>query len=275
VVLLLTGLLDDYLSLSSLLRLIVQTVTTGLMIVITGTQIGSVCNLLGSGPILVGAGAGVALTVLCTVGVINSVNMIDGLDGLAASVLAISFFALAILAAVGGHKDIVIELLIINGALLGFFLFNARIFVNRAKVFMGDSGSMLLGFLLCWYTLTLSQGAEASISPISAGWIFGLPLADTASVIIRRLINGNSPFQAGRDHFHHLLQDTGLKVNTSLLIMTTIHLLFVTVGVLASLFPMIENYLFWIFIVIVFGHCSILTPFLKQQAKSTQYPQVC
>lgn len=265
-VLVLTGVLDDYFDLSSGSRFFIQIVAAILMIVIADNKISSVGNLIGTGPVLLSIGFGFAFTILCTVGVINAVNMLDGMDGLAGVTIFISFTGLGLLAWLGGHSVIAQQLLIFNSALLAFLFFNMRLLIPRAIIFLGDSGSMFLGFILCWYSLKLSQGAQTSLSPVSAGWIFGLPLADIIVVIVHRISNGRSPFSADRDHLHHLLLDTGMTVNKTLATLAAVHGLMVAIGIFVVFAPQLEPILFWIFIVIVLFHYFIIAPRLRKLA---------
>jgi UDP-GlcNAc:undecaprenyl-phosphate GlcNAc-1-phosphate transferase len=85
---------------------------------------------------------------------------------------------------------------------------------------MGDAGSMFLGFVLTWLLISLSQGENRVIAPVTALWLFAMPLLDTISLMIRRLLKGRSPFSADREHLHHVLQAAGYSVNQSVL---TIH----------------------------------------------------
>ena len=259
-VLVIVGLVDDFLSLGTRVRILLQILCASAMLFFGDSIILSVGNLFGQGPVAFTIlWMGGAFTVLCTVGVINSINMIDGMDGLSGALNVISFSALAYYCHIAGDKDSLYFILACITALLGFLYFNSRIFRKRAAVFMGDAGSTFFGFILVWFYIQLTQGNDAVLSPVSAGWIFGLPLADTISVMVGRIRRGQSPFAAGRDHLHHQLLDYGFSVNNTLLIMAILQVGFVAVGVANNSASTFEAILFWIFVLVVVSH-HFLTP---------------
>jgi len=251
------GVTDDMMDLSARFRIIIQTIAALLMVFVGGLQIHSIGNIAFGEDITFSGWGSVAFTAMCTVGVINSINMIDGLDGLSGSIVTISFVALAYLALSVGDSGSAQILIACIGGLIGFLCFNSRILVNRARIFLGDAGSMLLGFLLLWFCIKLSQGEGAPLSPVVAGWIFGLPLVDTVSVMVGRMLRGESPLAANRDHFHHQLVDNGLSVGQTVLIMAGIHALIVSIGLAVNSIPSTEPYLFWGFVVMVVSHFFI------------------
>jgi len=134
---------------------------------------------------------------------------------------------------------------------------------------MGDSGSMLLGFILVWFLITLTQGYEPPISPVVAGWIFGLPLLDTTVVMVNRIAARKSPFSAGRDHLHHRLLDSGFSVNQTVLCVCAIHSVFVIIGMIANNHRELEPFLFMGFVLCVLLHCFI-TPIILTLVKRHQ-----
>ena len=152
-------------------------------------------------------------TLFSVVGVINAFNMIDGLDGLAGGLALIAAGWLAVLCLTGPAPNPTAAYLLLTlvMVLAGFLAWNLRHpWRRKAKVFMGDAGSTLLGFALGWFMIDLSQGDEQAVmAPITALWIMALPLMDTITVMIRRLRAGQSPFAGDRQHLHHLLLATG------------------------------------------------------------------
>lgn len=248
------GLADDLVKLRAVTRLLVQGAIALLMINLAEIRIVELGDLLGSGSLILGFSISLVFTILCTIGVMNSINMIDGIDGLAGTLLLISLVAMAGLAWSAGEIRELKVLVILMGAIAGFLCFNTRIFVKTAKIFMGDAGSLFLGFFLCWHLIKLSHGETAPLSTIGAGWLFGLPLMDTISVIVRRAIAGNSPFEAGRDHIHHRLLDSGFSVGQTVCLLATVHAVFVGIGVLVSVYRHLEFPLFWVFIIFTIAH---------------------
>ena len=146
------------------------------------------------------------ITWLWIVGVINAMNLIDGLDGLASG---IALFASGVLFCVALTDEAVILCLLtasLGGAILGFLFFN----FNPARIFLGDSGSMFLGFLLASISIWSQRKGTTAAALFIPVLALGLPILDTSLSFIRRLIRGTSPFKADREHMHHRLMDLGL-----------------------------------------------------------------
>lgn len=143
----------------------------------------------------------VPLTVLWIVGIVNAINLIDGLDGLAVGI-ALLALATALISGWYTHSTFVIPLAaVLIGALLGFLPHNH----HRASIFLGDSGSLMLGFLLSYLTLQSSKSADGSFIILVPTLALALPILDTLMAIIRRTKRHVHPFQADRAHIHHRL----------------------------------------------------------------------
>ncbi len=226
------GLVDDRFQLSVRLRLAMQ-VAAALLLVYSNAVLHNLGELLPGMPVETGILA-VPFTVFAVVGTINAMNMIDGVDGLAGLV---SFAILALLMVASFQSDSAVQLLIVicmMGAVGGFLHFNMRRRGrDRAAVFMGDAGSTILGFLFAYLFISLSQGEHRAISPVTALWLFAVPLMDTVGVMIRRIWLGRSPFSADRGHLHHLLIDAGFRMRHAVLILAAIQLLLGAAGLLA------------------------------------------
>ncbi len=147
----------------------------------------------------------VLLTLIIIVGVTNAINLADGLDGLAAGISLLSFGALIYLGVITGQHDVAILATIISGCLIGFLRFNTY----PASIFMGDSGSQLIGFVGIVLAIKLTQNM-AGLSPVLPIILFGLPVLDTLAVMTQRILEGHSPFHADRNHIHHKLMNRGL-----------------------------------------------------------------
>ncbi len=250
----LLGVVDDRVDLPASFRLVAQAAIAATMVVYASVAITSVGNLTGSGPLLLHGSISLIFTIVCTIGAINAVNMIDGVDGLTGTIMTISFSAIGWVAWQDGDWVTAKLISIFVGAIAAFLIFNARIFVPRAKIFMGDSGSMLMGLILVWFLIRVTQGSEPSMSPVVAGWVLGLPLLDTISVMVGRLRSGRHIFEAGRDHFHHRLLDSGLSVNQTVLAAGAFHATFVCIGVKVNEYRELEPILFWAFVATVVIH---------------------
>ena len=141
------------------------------------------------------------LTILWVVGIINAVNLLDGLDGLAAGVSIIAFACLSLVFGFQGEVGFMILTLLMVGALAGFLIYN----FNPASIFMGDSGSLFIGYMVAVLTLSDKAHADPVLAILVPIMAFGLPVLDTTLCIVRRLIAGQSPFAPDSDHIHHRL----------------------------------------------------------------------
>ncbi len=177
------------------------------------------------------------ITVIAILGVTNAINMLDGLDGLASGVvLLILFFILGF--ASSANPAVVSSTSALFGAVLGFWLYNYRFpWRVKASVFMGDSGTTLLGFALPYLALRLSlPESGGTLSAPMLLWLFALPLWDIVAVVIKRIKRGKSPFQAGRDHIHHILLAKGFSVQQTVLFIYGASTLPLAFGASLSLF---------------------------------------
>jgi UDP-GlcNAc:undecaprenyl-phosphate GlcNAc-1-phosphate transferase len=242
------GVLDDRFTISATRRFLFQIVLTLTLIEWTGFRLVDLGAIAGGGIVTLGLFA-VPMTVISVVGVINAVNFSDGLDGLAGGQVLVALMFLAISALGSGQPMLLNELLLISGAVLAFLLFNGRYMGrHQAKIFMGDAGSMLLGFLLAWYFISMSQGENRVLSPVTALWFFALPLFDTVGIMLRRVIHGRSPFSPDREHLHHILLRAGLSVRTTVALMMLMSTALAMIGLLGENYGVNEGILFWSFL---------------------------
>jgi len=156
----------------------------------------------------------IPITVIATVGLINAVNMIDGIDGLAGSLVAAFMFMLVAASLYAGNAVIANRALLLGAAVCGFLLMNLRLpWQPRARAFLGNSGSAILGFTAAWLAFRLTQHPGHPVSPVLALWLLPVPVMDTLVLVATRLKRGHSPFHADRNHIHHLMLDAGFKPN--------------------------------------------------------------
>ena len=261
----LVGLLDDIHPLSPWFRLLFQVLAVLVMGLADHAVLTNLGNLFGSGDILLTHGAWL-FTLFAVVGLINALNMMDGLDGLAGGQALIATGWLLLLCL---HAPIRIDarlesLLVLALAIAGFLLFNLRHpWRARASVFMGDAGSTLLGYVLAWFLIRMSQGEARALDPITAVWILALPLMDTVGVMIRRLMAGHSPFAADRQHLHFLLLGYGLSDARGVAILLLIAFGLGGLGVLAQWFGVPEYLRFYAFVVVFLLYFAMTTKMLR------------
>jgi UDP-GlcNAc:undecaprenyl-phosphate GlcNAc-1-phosphate transferase len=173
------------------------------------------------------------LTVLWIVGVINALNLIDGLDGLASGVALTGIAAFFAIGLIHGSADPILPVLAAAaGGVLGFLRFN----LPPSTIMMGDAGSMLLGFLLSAVAISLTQAGKAGMEPWIPLLVLALPLADTGRVIVRRLAAGHPVFLPDKRHVHHRLLAQGLSQRRVTLVLWTVSAIlgFVAVGLAAT-----------------------------------------
>ncbi|QJR15682.1 MraY family glycosyltransferase [Usitatibacter palustris] len=248
------GAWDDLREIAPRWKLAVQVLACGLMIWGADVQLRSVGDLLGWRPIGLMMFS-VPLTIFAVVGVANAVNMMDGLDGLAGSIAFVAFAWYAAVAYGSGVDNAFVVALIFCGAIGGFLLFNLRLPGHaQARVFLGDAGSLSLGFALGWFAVDLTQGTDRAFPPIAALWVVLLPLADCVSLMARRIRAGRSPFAADRRHIHHYLQARGLSATQSLALLVAISTAFGAVGYFGWRARVPEPMLFWPFFFGYFGY---------------------
>lgn len=154
-------------------------------------------------------------TVIWIVGITNTINLIDGLDGLAAGVAAIASIAIAYTAYIHGMYTVTLAMLALAGAALGFLPFN----FNPAKIFMGDCGSLYLGFMLASISIIGPVKSATVVATIVPVLVLGLPIFDVAFAILRRLVNRKPIMSPDKAHLHHRMINTGLGVKRSVLML--------------------------------------------------------
>ncbi len=244
------GAVDDRFDLSARLRLLAQLGIGVVLVFAFGLTIVQLDSVFSAGPLLLAPILAVLFTLMSTCGVLNAINMSDGIDGLLGSVASISLAAIALLCMDANAVPEASLSLLVLGLLLGYLAFNLGFFGPDRRVFLGDSGSMLVGLVLLVLLVELSQKDTPVITPTSAGWLLGLPLLDTVSVMMRRIVQGRSPFAAGRDHFHHVLQDLGLSRRLTLNVLVALQVVFVVVGITANKSDIPQYLFFWAFVVV-------------------------
>ena len=179
--------------------------------------------------VYLGALYSIPLTILWVVGVMNAVNLIDGIDGLASGVVAIAFASMALAFGIRGDMGLVLVAVVFVGALAGFLVHN----FNPASIFMGDSGSLFLGYVLAVYTLSSPANSDPALAPVVPLLALGFPLLDTSLSMARRVAERRGMFAADRDHIHHRMADR-MPVKKAVAVLYLVSAGFGILAVLAS-----------------------------------------
>jgi UDP-GlcNAc:undecaprenyl-phosphate/decaprenyl-phosphate GlcNAc-1-phosphate transferase len=217
-IMLVLGLVDDFKGLRAAPKFLVQT-TTAIGLYFGGFQIDVLSNPFG--PSLQLGVLALPVSVLWIVGVTNAINLLDGIDGLATGVTACIALALAVINVVAGNILVALLTLCLAGACVGFLPYNFA----PARIFLGDSGSLVLGLVLaCIGIISLFKAATLTFVAVPLV-LFGLPLMDTTSVFLGRLWRGAPLFQGDKTHVHHRLLDLGLNHRQAALFLYAITLL--------------------------------------------------
>lgn len=246
-----TGLIDDRNDLNVRYRIIAQIIATLIMAMFADIKITELGNIFGTGNIKLG-GFSTAFTIFAVLGGINAFNMIDGIDGLAGSIALISITSIALITGLSGYMPIYCLSIILIATIIAFLLFNLRIFGRKsASIFLGDTGSTLLGFTVCWLCISVTQGENKIIPPVTVLWLTAIPFFDAISVMYRRIRSNRSPWLADREHLHHFLAELGYKVNHKLIILVSCAILFSTISLASTfLFEISEMMLFFVFLIL-------------------------
>lgn len=208
VIIVVLGVIDDIIQLRAYIKFLVQ-IGAAVIAVLHGLVIEAFANPFAFDTveyIFLGYLA-IPITILWIVGITNSVNLIDGLDGLAVGVSAISSAVMLVIALIVADMNVAVIMAALAGACLGFMPYN----LNPAKIFMGDTGALLLGYVLATISILGLFKFYAVISFAAPFLVLALPLVDTAFAFFRRLVKGKNPMSPDRGHFHHRLIDMGLS----------------------------------------------------------------
>ena len=244
----LLGAVDDARDISPWLRLGVQALLILVMCKATGVSLHQLGDIAGMGNVSV-RWFDLVMTVIAICGAINAYNMMDGIDGLAGSMAMISFIGLALLF----HDAMPLladfsQVFIL--ALIPYLCANLSMLSAKRKIFLGDAGSMLLGFVIGFMVIYGSQQTHSdnAFRPVTALWIIGLPLMDMVGIMIRRVIKGQSPLRPDRNHLHHILLHAGFTPRESLFILVLLGSGMMSIGVLSEHFHVHETTMMVLFL---------------------------
>jgi UDP-GlcNAc:undecaprenyl-phosphate GlcNAc-1-phosphate transferase len=241
----LTGMLDDMFDLSPRIKFAVQIAAALLMIYWGERSLHTLGNLVADEPLTLGRFA-VPLTVFAVIGVVNAVNFCDGADGLAGGLVFIAMFWIAMMSAASAHTGTLALALELLGCIAAFLAFNLRSpWRSRAAIFLGDAGSLSLGFVLAWITVDAAQESAQLFAPVTAIWLVAIPISDTIVCMSRRLLRGQSPFRADRTHLHHILIDLGMPAARAVALILLLAFVLAGMGVAGRTLRVPEHVMFY------------------------------
>lgn len=208
------GALDDLREFSPKLKFLGQLICA-CVVYVSGIRLDFIGSFLGVNDLMFGTITSLLVTILWIVGITNAVNLVDGLDGLAAGISAIASLCIAYAGFIHGHYVASMAMLAVAGGALGFLPYN----FHPAKVFMGDGGSQFLGFCLATFSLIQPVKSATVVAVAIPALVLGLPIFDTAFAIVRRLIRRQSIVVADKEHLHHRIMRAGFGQRRSVMLM--------------------------------------------------------
>ncbi|MUT65038.1 glycosyltransferase family 4 protein [Paenibacillus sp. NEAU-GSW1] len=228
-IIIIVGAFDDRFELSAKVKLVGQIAAACVVVFGFGIKIDFLNFPFGEAMQPIGAWLSIPLTIFWIVGVTNAINLIDGLDGLAAGVSGIAIGTILVMAIIMGNVPIIFLSTLLLGGIVGFLFFN----FHPAKIFMGDSGALFLGFCLAMLSM-ISFKQITIVSFVTPLLIIGVPLSDTFFAIIRRLVNKRPIFAPDKGHLHHCLQELGFSHRKTVLIIWGVAAVFGGFAILQS-----------------------------------------
>ncbi len=269
VILAMTGLLDDLGEVSAGTKMLVQIFVAVLMTSGGANFLVNLGNLFATDPINTRLW-GIPLTVFATVAVINAINMFDGMDGLAGSLVLVILVFFALFALAVGDFNAAKIIIVLAGAIIGFLFFNLPWPVRGDhRTFMGDAGSMVLGFAIVWFAVSLTQQNTINVPPPTMLWVLGIVLMDVFTVTVRRLARRRSPMSPDRDHIHHILMRRGYPPRTTLAVLVAANVLLAAIGTLLWCLDVPDWWIFGLFLVLCAAYFAFFfMPFRLYRARA-------
>lgn len=227
------GIADDLNGLSARAKVIGQVFAILVTILVGKLWLHNLGDLFGNGPLLLPPWLGIPFTVLAVIGVTNAINLIDGLDGLAGGLSLLALVAFTLLAASDGNAAAAMLCAALAGGVLGFLKYN----FYPARVFMGDAGSLTVGFLIAFLAVMITQRPGSVVEPMLPVLILALPIFDTLWVMGRRLLCGRAVFAPDRSHLHHQLLQLGFQHRFTVLLIHALSLFWASSALLLRAAP--------------------------------------
>jgi len=248
----LIGILDDLVGLTAYQKLPFE-ILAAFIISFNGFLVDKVSLPFPPFEIAFGRIMAICLTICWIVAITNAMNLIDGIDGLAGSIAVISGLSFFLINLVNKHQEFSILVLSMIGAVVAFLFYN----FPPSKIYMGDSGSLFIGFLLATLSLKSSTKAAFGISFVVPITILFIPILDTTLSFFRRILKGKNPFKADKEHLHHKLIEKGFSEKNTLFILSGLTIFFSLIGVF-SVFVNKKLRLFLFLITLIIGLSIIL-----------------
>jgi len=263
-IIVIVGLIDDYRHIQVSIRLFFQIFVSLILVILGNSILASFGNLFGNGEVILNESV-YLFSVLALIAGMNAINMSDGLHGLAGGTSLITFLAILYLSLDIALYGILLVLFLLCSVLPVFLINNMCIGISKNKrIFMGDAGSMVIGLIIAWLLLELSQGEGRAFSPVTALWLFALPLIEMFTVVIRRVVGGKSPFKPDLSHAHHTLIRFGFGEKSTLLILLLFSIVMAIAGILGELYELDEWIMFVGFLLVFLLHVLIYGFLLKK-----------
>ncbi|TDT43442.1 UDP-GlcNAc:undecaprenyl-phosphate GlcNAc-1-phosphate transferase [Halospina denitrificans] len=225
------GAVDDARHLPAMFRLGAQVALGALLVFGSGVWLDQFGNLLGFGVIELGWLLGPVVTICAVIAATNMFNMIDGIDGLAGSMSLVALLGLLALlvSAEGFRLEITLALALVL-AMVPYWLANLRVPPFRSRVFMGDAGSLFIGFSLVWLLTKSTQLDGAAFRPVTALWLVAVPLMDMVAIMLRRARKGQSMMRPDREHLHHIFLRAGFTDRQALVVIVVVAIVMAMIG---------------------------------------------
>lgn len=272
--LLVIGCLDDYYDLAAHWKFLGQAIVALLLTMTGEALLPHLGHLFGVDHRVDLLWLSVPFTAVCLIFLMNAMNMIDGVDGLAGGISFVMLGWLAVAALMGGNEMQASSVLLLMALLFGFLLHNMRYPGHkRATVFLGDAGSMALGLVIAWLGINITTSEAAGMPPIGMALIIAVPIIDAFALFIVRKRSGRRAFQAGRDHLHHRLMAAGLTPGQVALTMMIVVFILGALGVLGGRVGIDEGFLTLLWLFLLAGYTFDLvrhgTSLYRQEQKET------
>ncbi len=231
-IIVISGIIDDIKDLSPKVKLLFQ-IIAAIVLIFGDVKIDFITNpFTKSNKLIPLNGFSIPITIFWVVGITNTLNLIDGLDGLSSGVAMIASLSFLFVANKFNYIPVIIMSSIVAGSCLGFLPYN----FNPAKIFMGDTGALFLGFMLASISIEGVMKSVATIAIVVPIIILGVPIFDTTFAIFRRLLNGKSIAEADKGHLHHRLLEMGFSQRKTVLILYSISAIFGLCAILIAKF---------------------------------------